>query len=49
MSHYQNSKQNDNIKTAGRFFVNVAMFRYLGMTITNQNCIHEERNGIKFD
>lgn len=45
MSHHQNARQKDNIKTAGRFFVNVAMFRYLIMT-TNQNCVHEEMNGI---
>lgn len=45
MSHHQNARKNDNIKRAVRFFANVAMFSYLIMT-TNQNCVHEERNGI---
>jgi hypothetical protein len=43
MSHHQNAGKNHNIKIANRSFENVAVFRYLGMTITNQNLIHEEQ------
>jgi hypothetical protein len=42
MSHHQNAGQNDNIKIANRCFENVAQFRYLGRTVTDQNLIHEE-------
>jgi hypothetical protein len=41
-SHHQNAGQNHHIKTGNRCFENVAQFRYLGMTITNQNLIKEE-------
>jgi hypothetical protein len=36
--------QNHDIKIANRYsyFENVAQFRYLGTTVTNQNLIHEE-------
>jgi hypothetical protein len=34
MSHHPNSGQNQNIK--------VTKFKYLGMTLTNQNDIHDE-------
>jgi hypothetical protein len=34
--------QNHNRKIANRTFENVAEFRYLGMTVTNKNLIHEE-------
>jgi hypothetical protein len=30
------------MKTANKSFENVAQFRYLGMTVTNQNLIQEE-------
>jgi hypothetical protein len=30
------------IKVANIFTKNVAKFKHLGMTVTNQNCIHEE-------
>jgi hypothetical protein len=42
MSHHQNKQQNQNIKMASRSLENVAKFKYLGMTVTNQNCIHKE-------
>jgi hypothetical protein len=30
------------IKLVNRTFVDVAKFRYLGITLTDQNCMHEE-------
>jgi hypothetical protein len=42
LSHHQNAGQNHGIKTVNRSIKNVAQFRYLGMTVTNQNLIHEE-------
>jgi hypothetical protein len=41
-SHHQNAGQNHNIKITNRSFKNVAQFKYLGTTITNQNFIQEE-------
>jgi hypothetical protein len=42
LSRHQNAEQNHDIKIAKRCFKNVAQFRYLGMTVTNHNLIHEE-------
>jgi hypothetical protein len=44
MSRSQNIGQKHNVKVAGRSFEDVAKFRYLGTTLTNQNCVHEEFN-----
>jgi hypothetical protein len=42
LSRRQNIGQNHNIKIADSCFDNVAQFKYLGTTITNQNLIQEE-------
>jgi ribosomal protein S2 len=42
LSHHQNAGQNHIIKIANRCFENVAQFKYLGMTVTNQNLIQEK-------
>jgi hypothetical protein len=39
LSHHWNARQNHDIN---RCFENVAQFRYLGMTVINQNMIQEE-------
>jgi hypothetical protein len=39
LSRYQNARQSYDIIIANRCFQNVAKFRYLGTTITNQNLI----------
>jgi ribosomal protein S16 len=45
MSRHQNAGQDHNKKRANRSFENVGHFKYLGMTVTNQNLIHEEIKG----
>jgi hypothetical protein len=40
LSRQQNAGRNHDIKIANRCFENVAQFRYLGTTITNQNLIN---------
>jgi hypothetical protein len=42
MSRHPNSEQNQNIRIANESFENVAEFKYLGTTLTNQNDIHDE-------
>jgi hypothetical protein len=44
LSRHKNAGQNHDIKIniGNRCFENVAQFRYLGTTITNQNLIREE-------
>jgi hypothetical protein len=42
LSRHQNAGQNHDIKTANRSFENVAQFRYLRTTVTNENLIQEE-------
>jgi hypothetical protein len=36
--------QKHNIKIANRSFEDLAKFRYLGTTLTDENCMHEEIN-----
>jgi hypothetical protein len=40
ISHHQNIGQNQNIRSANKSLENEADFKYLEMTITNQNYIH---------
>jgi hypothetical protein len=42
LSRHQNIGRNRDIKIANRSFRNVSQFKYLGMTVTNQNLIQEE-------
>jgi hypothetical protein len=41
LSRHHNAGQNHKIKIGDRSFENVAHFKYLGMTVTNQNLIQE--------
>jgi hypothetical protein len=41
MSHHPNSGQNQNIRIANESFENVANVKFLGMTLTNQNDVHD--------
>jgi hypothetical protein len=45
LSCHQNAGKNRDIKIANRCFENVAQFKYLQMTVTNQNMIQEEIKG----
>jgi hypothetical protein len=42
MYRHPNSGQKQNIRIANESFENVATFKYLGTTLTNQNDIHDE-------
>jgi hypothetical protein len=42
LSRHQKAEQIRDIKIAKRSFENVAQFKYLGTTVTNQNLIREE-------
>jgi hypothetical protein len=42
MSYHQKVGQNRNLLIALKFFENVTNFKYLGITVANQSCIHEE-------
>jgi hypothetical protein len=42
MSHHPNWGQNQNIRIDNELFENVAKFKYLRMTLTNQNNIQDE-------
>jgi hypothetical protein len=44
MSSHLKSGQNQNIRIVDESFENVTEFKYLGMTVTNQNDIHDEIN-----
>jgi hypothetical protein len=50
VSRDQNSGQNGDIEIGNRSFENVSQFKYLGMTVTNQNLIQEEiKKGLNSD
>jgi hypothetical protein len=42
LSRHQNAGQNRNINIVNRCFENMAHFKYLGTTVTNQNLIRKE-------
>jgi hypothetical protein len=44
MSRYQTTGQNHYIKVVNKSLENVAKFKCLEITVTNQNCIYEESN-----
>jgi hypothetical protein len=42
MFHEKNAGQNHDTKIGNKSLKGVPKFKYLGRTLTNQNCIHEE-------
>jgi hypothetical protein len=42
VSRCQKAGQRQSIKIGNRSFASVAKFKYLGTTLTDQNCIYEE-------
>jgi hypothetical protein len=50
VSRYQKAGQRQSTKIGNRSFEGVAKFEYLGTTLTDQNCIHEEiKSRLKFE
>jgi hypothetical protein len=45
LSGHQNVGQDQDINIATRSFENVSQFKYLGMSVTNQNLIQEQIRG----
>jgi hypothetical protein len=45
VSHHLKAYQNQNITVANKLFETVSQFRYLRMTVTNQNLSQEEIKG----
>jgi hypothetical protein len=42
ISRHQTAGQSNYIRVANKSFEKVSYFKYLGSTLTDQNCIHEE-------
>jgi hypothetical protein len=42
VSRHQNVGQNQDVKISNRLFENVSQFKYLGMTVTNQNLMRRK-------
>jgi hypothetical protein len=42
MSHYKKAEHKHSIKIANRSFEDVANFKYMGTTLTDQNCMLED-------
>jgi hypothetical protein len=45
LPHHKNAGQSHDIKIDNRSFENVAQFKYLGMTVTNQNLFRRKLRG----
>jgi hypothetical protein len=49
LSRHQNAGQNYDMKITNKSFENLAQFKYLGTTITNQNIVREEIKRLNSD